>query len=468
MDYRDYDDGLKMPAGLRKPSGTNGNTRPASSNSGKSGSGNKTASSTGHSRPASANGNSAGSHKKPTGSNGYSRAYSEDDYEPGNYKKPASSNGYNRTVPVKAEKGKQQNRFRGLIKALVAVFCVLLAGVIAIGVYFVSRWKDDDYSSLKTNNLVILDSSGQNQNLDANAASIAGSMPASDDSTIVYNGQTYTKNKNVVNLLFLGIDTNANRKKKMKGYRSDMLMVCAVDIAAKKATLISIPRDTYTTVYKVDEDTGEIKEVVQDKINAAYAYGGGASHYSYANAMSCVEMFLERRCELKQPLDFELDIPVYLYAGIDMDGITHVASAVGGVEVTLEQSVPKVGSKGETVLLKYDNALEFLTNRKDTNGDTHRAARQQQFMIALAKKIKNMGPVDMIMSLYDDLQKYVWTNLNTDQMIDFAKVLTKVDVDSINMHMITGIGETQGSYHMLHDEQATLQLLLDVYYTKVS
>jgi anionic cell wall polymer biosynthesis LytR-Cps2A-Psr (LCP) family protein len=277
------------------------------------------------------------------------------------------------------------------------------------------------------------------------------------------------KKKNVVNLLFLGIDTNAARKAKMQGYRSDMLMVCAVDIDAKKATLISIPRDTYTTVYKVDENTGEVKETLQDKINSAYSYGGGATHYSYANAMACVQMFLERRCQLEQPLDFQLDIPVYLYAGIDMDGIPQVASAVGGVEVTLTESVPKVGSKGQTVTLKYQNAVEFLTNRHDTDGDTHRATRQQQFMIALAKKINNMGPADMILSLYDELQKYVWTNLNTDQMIDFAKILTKVNIDSIEMDMITGEGrKIDGSYCMLHDEAATLQLLLDVYYTKAS
>ena len=468
MDYRDYDDGLKMPAGLRKPSGTNGNARPAASNGGRVSSGKKPTGSNGYSRPAYANSNNSGGYKKPAGSKGYSRSSSSDDYEWGSYKKPASSNGYSRpAASAKASNGQPPSRFSGLIKALIAVFCVLIAGVIAIGIYFISRWKDDDYSSLQTNDLVVLaPNEMQNQSI-----GLAAAEPASthaDDSSIVYNGQTYIKNKNVVNLLFLGIDTNANRKKKMKGYRSDMLMVCAVDIAAKKATLISIPRDTYTTMYKVNENTGEVKEIVQDKINAAYSYGGGASHYSYANAMACVEMFLERRCELKQPLDFELDIPVYLYAGIDMDGITQVASAVGGVEVTLSESVPKVGSKGNTVLLKYDNAVEFLTNRHDTDGDTHRAARQQQFMIALAKKIKSMGPVDMILSLYDELQKYVWTNLNTDQMIDFAKILTKVEVDSIDMHMITGVGETVGSYHMLHDEESTLQLLLDVYYTKAS
>ncbi len=448
MDYRDFDDGLKMPAGTKKPANSGGNARPAAPN-GKTGGNRNPAASNGYSRPASANGYEAGSYKKTAGSYGSAR--------------PAA--------PAKSVQSNPPSRYHGLIKALIAVFCVLIAGVVAIGIYFVSRWKDDDYSSLQSNSLVVL-APGMEPTKDSDAGTIAVAAeptPTSpDDSAIVYNGQTYVKNKNIVNLLFLGIDTNTDRKKWKMGYRSDMLMVCAVDIAAKKATLISIPRDTYTTMYKLDKETGEVEKTVQDKINAAYAYGGGASHYSYANAMACVEMFLERRCELEQPLDFELDIPVYLYAGIDMDGITQVASAVGGVEVTLNESVPKVGRKGETVLLKYDNAFEFLTNRHDTDGDTHRAARQQQFMISLAKKIKSMGPVDMILSLYDELQKYVWTNLNTDQMIDFAKILTKVDIDSIDMHMITGEGETTNSYHMLHDEDATLQLLLDVYYTKVS
>lgn len=449
MSYRDFDDGLKMPAGIKKSTGNGANPRSASPNGSHAARSQKSAAPNGQARPASANSKS------------------------GNVK-PAQPNAYSRpdVTAAKSGKSKQPRRNRGLIKALIAVFCVLVAGVVAIGIYFVSRWKDDDYSSLQAANLVVLAPDPEPTEQPTQASDLAAVAPAPtetpDDSAIVYNGQTYVKNRNIVNLLFLGIDTNADRKKNMRGYRSDMLMVCAVDIAAKKATLISIPRDTYTTMYKVDENTGEVKEVVQDKINAAYSYGGGATHYSYANAMACVEMFLERRCELRKPLDFELDIPVYLYAGVDMDGITQVATAVGGVEVTLDQSIPGVGKKGQTVTLKYKNAFEFITNRKDTGGDESRASHQQQFMVALAKKIKSMGPVDMILSLYDDLQKYVWTNLNTDQMIDFAKILTKVDIDSIEMHMVTGDGETKGSYHMLHDEEATLQLLLDVYYTKVS
>ena len=137
----------------------------------------------------------------------------------------------------------------------------------------------------------------------------------------------------------------------MMGYRSDMVMVSAIDAELKTATLISIPRDTRTSVHKVDPNTGVITETLDWKINTAYSYGGGATKYSYPNAMACVQMFLERSITLNTPLDFTLDIPVYLYAGIDMDGIPHVASSVGGVSITLEKSIPGVGSKGKTVNL---------------------------------------------------------------------------------------------------------------------
>ncbi len=137
--------------------------------------------------------------------------------------------------------------------------------------------------------------------------------------------------------------------------------VCAVDVEKKSATLISIPRDTRTTVYKVNEDTGVVTETLEGKINTAYSYGGGLKKYSYPNAMACVQLFLERDNQLEEPLDFKLDIPIYLYASMDMDGIPQVASSVGGVPITLERGISGVGRKGQTVTLKYNNAILYLT-----------------------------------------------------------------------------------------------------------
>ena len=365
---------------------------------------------------------------------------------------------------------KQKNRYSKILKILLGVFGAL---VISAGVFVYILFNmatDDDSSSLFVDHR---DVAAMANNDDQNMIDPVDKNQKALSNTIEYNGKKYEKNENIVNLLFLGIDTNPERRKNMEGYRSDMVMVCAIDVEAKTATLISIPRDTYTTVYRIDENTGKVSETLQQKINAAYSYGGGATNYSFSNAYTCVEMFLERRCQLEDELDFELDIPVYLFASINMDGITHVASAVGGVEVTLDESLPGVGKKGATVLLKYSNAEEYIRNRHDSGeGDLSRASRQRTFMLSLAKTIKQEmkdNTINVILSLADDLERYVTTNLEGPQMLDFANILLDVNIDDIKSYTIPGEGRKPGStYFFYHDEQATLELLLDVYYNEVS
>lgn len=365
-------------------------------------------------------------------------------------------------MQIEVKKAKLKNANSKAISALLGVLGVLLISAVVVGILLGMRIKSETYDSLFNIPKIII-----SDNKPVTDDDPAITEPSAAVHTISYDGKTYMRNEGIVNLLFLGIDSNAERRAKNKGYRSDMVMVCAVDTVAQTATLISIPRDTYTTMYKINS-SGAIESTVQAKINAAYAYGSG--EYRAANSMTCVQMFLQRECELNEPLDFTLDIPVSFYASIDMDGISKVASAVGGVEVKLDASIPGVGRKGQTVLLKGSNAEEYIRNRHDTaGGDISRATRQRTFMIALAKKIKNMGEVNIILSLYDELQRYVKTNLNTDHMLDFAKLLKKVKIDEIRQVAIPGkTKRIGGSSVIIHDEKETLELLLDIYYTQVN
>ena len=363
---------------------------------------------------------------------------------------------------------KPKNSNNKIIKILLGVLGLLVAGAAVFFVLLMGIIKNDDASSL----FVVDPVNNQNDTPQPTQTLAVSPSPGQtitpQPGDIYYNGEWYVKNENIVNILFLGIDTNTERRINMAGYRSDVIIVCAIDVDKNAATLISIPRDTRTTVQKVNKNTGEITEVLEWKINTAYSYGGGIDYLSFSNAMACVQMFLERNIELEEPLDFKLDIPVFHYASMDMDGIPHVASSVGGVPIKLEVGLPGVGSKGQTVNLKYDNAVTYLTDRHDVaSGDIDRNRRQQKFLIALAKKVKDMDAPSIITSLYDDLKRYVHTDLDTTQMLDLAKVLMKTDIDSIKLCAVTGEGKKiSGTYFMLHDEQATLDMLLDVYYTK--
>ncbi len=79
---------------------------------------------------------------------------------------------------------------------------------------------------------------------------------------------------NRVAVTLLGIDSNEEREEKDMGSRSDVMVVCVVDLAAPSCTILTIPRDTRTKIHKLNS-AGEVKSTRTDKINAAYAYGGG-------------------------------------------------------------------------------------------------------------------------------------------------------------------------------------------------
>ena len=133
-------------------------------------------------------------------------------------------------------------------------------------------------------------------------------------------------------MLLLGIDKNEKRVNGSYGaddsaYRSDSIMLARIDPTAKKVTLVSIPRDTY-----VDMGVNG-----QEKINAAYSFGGAA----YAT---------------KVISDFA-GVPISHYAEVDMDGMAAVVDAVGGIDV-MYKLAPLLNAPGR--MERPDPALKLL------------------------------------------------------------------------------------------------------------
>ncbi len=368
------------------------------------------------------------------------------------------ANSNNRNVSGKGRK--TANRNSKQLKIMLAALGVLVVGLVVVGVVIYGELTSDDYTSL----FVETSAPAPGEDVDPNASGIQTQQP--ENAKITYNGKTYEKNKDIVNIVFLGIDSTTERD---IGNHSDMILVCAVDTVTKKATLISIPRDTWTDISKIDTKTGKIDEMTQNRLNTAYLFGGGPDKYGASNAKACIQNFLERKIKLKTPLNFSLDIPIPFYVSIDMDGITNITDAVGGVEVTLDSTIPDVGKKGKTVNLKGKTAETYLRDRHNTSGaDIGRATHQRDFMIQLAKKIKSMNAVDAVTQLWDEFTKYGKTDLDLDQALAFAKILNNVDIDSIQQLAVPGeVGNVGDASVILHDEANTLDMLLSVYYNEV-
>lgn len=273
-------------------------------------------------------------------------------------------------------------------------------------------------------------------------------MPGS----VVVGDKEMTKNDKIVSILFLGIDTSEERGESF-GYQSDMLMLAAINTETKHTTIMSIPRDSLAVIDRLDSK-GNVKGQRETKINAAFSNGGGRHKYSYMNAINAVNRLL--------------GTDVTYYAGIDMDGIVAITDAVGGVPLTLDADFSSEDyrmTKGKTMTLTGRQAELYVRHRKlkgMSGSDIERTGRQLKFIKSFANVVKSRGASTYVIELYNQVMKYVDTNLETDEMVAFASLLMDVDLDAMEMVTLPGKGNGNGDWVL--DMDQVKQIIAQAYY----
>lgn len=355
------------------------------------------------------------------------------------------------------------------IRTLFLILAGLIAAAVVIGGLMLAK-----YEKLRSDPLsafVTLDS-------DTQTAYAKEAGPEGGALTYI-DGKSYQKNPDMITILMIGLDWDGTAYKDSTGKRGDMNMLCTMDLREGKEgiTFTSIPRDTRTTVHYAEEGTGRISEkTCVTKLCHAYQLAWAASGDDEAgakNQMKAVQDLIE--CENR------LDLPVDYYVSIDLEHLSDLAGALGGVEVTLDQNVPGVGDANDTVTLKGETVRLYLQNRKDEDdGEMDRQRHQQTFMMSVAKKMKDMGAVNAATKLFPQLaNKVIQTNLSTDQIIAMAGVLDKVpSLDDVKLDMFE---EKEGSWknyddpivkrkgglnYYIMDENELMDKMLSRYYTE--
>ena len=236
-------------------------------------------------------------------------------------------------------------------------------------------------------------------------------------------------NENIVNLLLLGIDSDSEREAKKMGWRSDMVMLCTLNFEKSSIALTTIPRDTRTKVYYVNQK-GKATETEMTKINHAYAYGGGPDLYGAQNAMTAASDFLSSVSGT--------EVPVHYYVSLDLENLPKLADDMGGIPVTLDMDFPGLGNKGDRIVLNSENAALFLQNRYDVGGDIQRALHHEQFLKGMIDEIKKKGAANSAAALFGLATKYVKTNLSLQQVVALASILDNCDTGTIDYDVIDG------------------------------
>lgn len=227
-------------------------------------------------------------------------------------------------------------------------------------------------------------------------------------------------------MLLLGVDKSQERDNSGdfgggEGvYRSDSIILARVDPKAIKVTLISIPRDT-----KVD-----LGEYGEQKINAAYAFGGQA----------LITEAVSKLC----------GVPITHYAEIDFDQFTSVVDTIGGIEVNLPVAVKDnlagVDLPAGTQTLNGAQALGLSRARHAYDaygaGDFYRQANQRMVIGAIIKKVLAQGPVAMLPTI-STLANSVTTDMDVQTILTLAVQLRGLQVDK---DVYSGMVPTDGVY----------------------
>lgn len=242
------------------------------------------------------------------------------------------------------------------------------------------------------------------------------------------------------NILLVGNDDRTNltdaEVKKLKVGRdagsmaTDTMMIVHVPADGSKATLVSLPRDSYVN----------IPGHGMNKLNAAYVEG-------YNNGKGTRNQRRTAGADLLiQTVENLTGLTINHYVQVSLIGFYDISNAIGGVDVDLCHNVndtvaynKSIGSDGGSGLvlskgkhsIKGVQALEFVRQRHNLpNGDLDRVRRQQYFLAAAFRKVASVGIVFKVQSLGDAVQRDFYLDKSFD-IIDLAKQLQSLSANNI-------------------------------------
>jgi LCP family protein required for cell wall assembly len=211
-----------------------------------------------------------------------------------------------------------------------------------------------------------------------------------------------------VNILLLGEDLRVGSDD--PSWRTDTIMIAALDYPGNQVAVISVPRDLYV----------EIPDLGQTRINVVDYYGLVTGYPGGGPAL------------VRRVLTETLGIPTQHYVRVQMNGLVRLIDMLGGVTVTLDcplyERTPDESSPNGLVdwelpagqvWLNGEQAKKFATYRYVTS-DFGRAHRQQQLLWAVRDRALQLDILPKMPELWRILADTFTTDLGLLDVIRLA------------------------------------------------
>ncbi|MGI5194823.1 LCP family protein [Streptomyces sp. CA-288835] len=235
-------------------------------------------------------------------------------------------------------------------------------------------------------------------------------------------------------ILVLGSDTRSGSNKKLGGgvddgsARADTAMIVHVYKGHKKASVVSIPRDTLIERPECTDTEGKTHEGSSSAMfNSAYSTGGAACAVKTVESVTGIRM------------DH--------YMEVDFSGFQKLIDELGGVKVTTKKDISDPDShldlKAGTHQLTGEQALGLVRTRHGVGdgSDLGRIQLQQAFIKALVEQVKDIGVLTSpkkLWDLADTATNTVTTDSDLESVQDLASFANGLKgISSSNMTMVT-------------------------------
>ncbi len=301
--------------------------------------------------------------------------------------------------------------------------------------------------------------------ISAAAETVQGDLEArfANEPRIECDGSVYRLRRRLTSILFAGTDSGEDSQGYALGARNggqaDFIMLIAIDEAEKKITPIQINRDTMAEITILNV-MGDVSGSRVAQICLAHSFGDGEEK-SCELLISAVSRFLK-------------GTPVDHYFVMKLDALGALNDAIGGVEVTLEDDFTAYDPEmvvGKTLTLLGDQAEIFLRQRYYVGDQSNisRQKRQRAYIRSAVEKVmrKIESQSSFIDVLMDAIGESTVTDLSRGRMLNVANFAQRYEIAPIrSIDGETELGD-DGFIQFHADEDALMQMLVDVFYQKV-
>jgi len=223
----------------------------------------------------------------------------------------------------------------------------------------------------------------------------------------------------VMNILAIGTDARGNN---YNYGLADVIRLVRVDFVIPKVTVLEMPRDLWVEIPDVaDNLDGQDHE----KLNQAYLYGNPGFGYTDDPAQG--------PGLLARTLVMNFGTQIDHYAAVNMRTFEKIVNAVGGVDVTLPETVDGRTSTDTNKRLLFlagthhlDGTQALTLARIRIEGVFARAENQNRVLCALRDKLTSPTVIPKIPELIKSFQGAIQTDLSPEQLGQLACIGTQI------------------------------------------